>query len=108
MKKLKTLAFALLAVLVGACAAHAAGPYGTPCNLINNMGGVFKVLRNLCFAGAAFVLMGWAWGYISKGKAEMDDIKTKGVGMLIGFALLFGVGLIMSFLPGIMDCPIDW
>lgn len=47
--------------------------------------------------GAAFVIAGWAWGYISSGKVELKDLQGKGTGMLVGFVMLFGIGAILSF-----------
>lgn len=68
------------------------------CMLLNDMKGVFNMLRTFCFIGAAFMIAGWAWDFISKGKAEMKDLKEKGTGLLVGFILLFSVGLILQFL----------
>ena len=68
------------------------------CLLLNDLKGVFNMLRTFAFIGAAFMIAGWAWGYISKGEAKMDDLKNKGTGLLIGFILLFSVGLILQFL----------
>lgn len=68
------------------------------CLLLNDLKGVFNMLRTFCFIGAAFMIAGWAWGYISKGEAKLDDLKSKGTGLLIGFILLFSVGLILQFL----------
>jgi hypothetical protein len=67
------------------------------CTLIENLKPVINVLRTLAFVGAAFVLMDWAWGYIKKGEVSKDDLKDKGIAMLVGFFLLFGVGLILQF-----------
>lgn len=67
------------------------------CDLIDSLKPVIQTLRTLAFIGAAFVLMDWAWGFIKSGKAEMKDIEAKGIGMLVGFFLLFGVGLILQF-----------
>lgn len=67
------------------------------CSLITDMSGLFKTLRTLAFIGAAFIIAGWAWGYISKpGDLKLEDVKTKGLGMLVGFLLLFMVGVILS------------
>ncbi len=67
------------------------------CSLITNMSGLFKTLRTLAFIGAAFIIAGWAWGYISSGKGvDIKDVKDKGIGMLVGFLLLFMVGVILS------------
>ncbi len=71
------------------------------CLLLNDLKGVFNMLRTFCFIGAAFIIAGWAWGYISKGAGKdgaMEDLKGKGTGLLIGFILLFSVGLILQFL----------
>ena len=62
------------------------------------MYGVFKILRTLAFVGAAFIIAGWAWGYIKDGKGvDMEDLRKKGTGMLVGFILLFGIGIVLSF-----------
>ena len=117
MKLSRIFAISGLAVLLGAVAAVAGpgtvtNPYGDPCKLIEELGKVFSTLRILAFAGAAFVLAGFAWTFITKGwggeGTKLDDAKNKGIGMLIGFVLLFGLGLIMSFLPGFInsDCQI--
>ncbi|MDR1027647.1 MAG: hypothetical protein LBL46_04495 [Rickettsiales bacterium] len=104
MKTLKTIAFAGFAALFGGFAAQAADT-GNICGLIAELGNVFKTLRILCFAGAAFVIMAWAWGFIKDGKYDFDkDIKGKGLAMLIGFILLFGVGLLLSYLPEAGNC----
>lgn len=71
------------------------------CGLVREMGTLFGTLRTLAFIGAAFIIAGWAWGYISSGKVELKDVKEKGVGMLVGFVLLFTIGaLITVFMPG--------
>lgn len=98
-KMLKKFNFALIGVMVSmpAFAAGAGGNEGL-CALINQMKGVFGTLRTLAFVGAAFVIAGWAWGYISKGEVKKDDLKDKGIGMMVGFIMLFGIGIILSFL----------
>ena len=68
------------------------------CDIIKNLKDVFGWLRTLAFVGAAFYIAGWAWKYISDGKAEMKDVKEKGIGLLVGFALLFMIGLVLSFI----------
>jgi hypothetical protein len=106
MRILKLFALSGLAVLFGAGAAHAA-EVGNICGLINELGDVFRLLRTLCFAGAAFVMVAWAWDFIKSGwdsAKSLDDAKKKGVGMLVGFILLFGVGLILQFLPNLGNC----
>jgi hypothetical protein len=68
------------------------------CALVGKLSGVIATLRTLAFVGAAFVLMDWAWGYIKDpSKATKDDMKDKGIGMFVGFFILFGVGLILQF-----------
>ena len=69
------------------------------CDLLNKLEGVINTLRALAFIGAVFLLMDWAWGYIKDpSKATKDDMKDKGVGLLVGFFLLFGVGVILTLL----------
>lgn len=102
---LKKLGFAVITVFAGASvalAAPAAAGVGVNeaglCALIGQMYGVFKILRTLAFVGAAFIIAGWAWGYISKpADFKLEDLKTKGTGMLVGFILLFGIGVVLSF-----------
>lgn len=89
--------FAIISMMV-ASPAFAAVQENAICMLLNDMKSVFNMLRTFAFIGAAFMIAGWAWGYISKGEAKMDDLKSKGTGLLIGFILLFGVGLILQFL----------
>ncbi len=86
--------FALIGIMASAPAFAATDGL---CQLITQMYDVFKTLRTLAFVGAAFVIAGWAWGYISSGKVELKDLQGKGVGMLVGFVLLFGIGVVLSF-----------
>lgn len=101
---MKKFLLALVVVVSAAGAADAAGAGGDACTLISGMMPVFNTLRTLAFIGAAFCIAGWAWGFISGGKAEMKDVKDKGIGLLVGFALLFGIGIVLQFLPGISGC----
>lgn len=113
---LKKIGFAGFVVLAGASAALAApatAGLNTSglCGLITRMYDVFKILRTLAFVGAAFIIAGWAWGYISKpGDLKLEDLKTKGTGMLVGFVLLFGIGVVLQFFVfsntglGLMGC----
>lgn len=106
---MKKFGFAALAIIIGISAAHADGNAGNACVLVQSMQGVFKTLRTLAFVGAAFAIAGWAWGFISGGEAKMDDLKKKGIGLLVGFTLLFGIGVILSFLPGMAGCAsVGW
>ena len=68
------------------------------CDLIVKMKDVFGILRTLAFVGAAFYIAGWAWGFISKGAVDVEkDLKGKGTGLLVGFLLLFMIGVLLSF-----------
>ena len=113
---LKKIGFAGAVIMAGASmpalAAAAAGVNADGiCGLIGQMYGVFKILRTLAFVGAAFIIAGWAWGYISKpADMNLEDLKKKGVGMLVGFVLLFGIGVVLSFFLsstglGVIGCP---
>ena len=100
---LKKIGFAGAVIMAGASmpalAAAAAGGINANgiCGLIGQMYGVFRILRTLAFVGAAFIIAGWAWGYISKpADMKLDDLKTKGTGMLVGFVLLFGIGVVLQ------------
>ncbi len=100
--------FAIVAMMVSVPAFAAAG--NGLCDLIVKLKGVFKTLRTLAFVGAAFYIAGWAWDFISKGEAKTDTIKSKGTGLLVGFILLFSIGLILSFVLSasggkLLDCP---
>ena len=67
------------------------------CELLQSLQSVFNVLRIMAFIGAAFYIAGWAWEYIKGGEAKLDDVKKKGVGLLIGFSALLLVGIVLSF-----------
>ena len=99
---LKKIGFASVVVLSGAVAAVAAPAAGVSnnglCVLIGQMYGVFEILRTLAFVGAAFIIAGWAWGYIKDGKGvDMEELRKRGTGMLVGFILLFVIGIVLSF-----------
>lgn len=98
MKKLiKKLDFALIGIMASAPAMAAVDESGL-CKLMGELHSVFNLLRTVAFVGAAFTIAGWAYGFITKGDAKMDTLKEKGSSMLVGFILLFGIGLILSFL----------
>ncbi len=107
-KMIKKANWAILGMLVSvsAFAAPAAGAAGGTginmeglCVLINQLKGVFNVLRTLAFVGAAFIVAGWAWGFIAGGKVDIEkDLKPKGIGLLVGFILLFTIGVVLQFL----------
>ena len=89
--------FAIIAMMVSV-PAFAAVNQNAICRLVDELKGVFELLRTLAFIGAAFYIASWAWGFISSGKAEIKDIKEKGIGLLVGFILLFSVGVLLSVL----------
>ena len=96
--------FALIAVMVSVPSFAALGKTDVQvesgmCDLIKSLHDVFNYLRIAAFIGAAFYIAGWAWGFISKPEdAKMDKIKDKGMGLLVGFSLLFIIGAILSFI----------
>lgn len=67
------------------------------CNLIGRLQDIFKILRTAAFIGAAFYIAGWAWGYIKGGSVDPDDIKKKGIALIVGFSLLFMIGVVITF-----------
>lgn len=101
---------AIIAAMVATPAMAAPNANGL-CAIIQQMQYVFNILRTLAFVGAAFVIAGWAWGYISKGEVKMDDLQKKGTGMLVGFILLFGLGVVLTFFmsqggQGVLGCAV--
>lgn len=69
------------------------------CELVEELQGVFKIMRTLAFVGAGFLIAKWAWGWIEGGKVDaMKELKEKGVAFLIGFILLFMIGAILTAL----------
>lgn len=101
MKKLmKRLNFAIIGVMasVSSSMAAASGANGALCKLAEEFGDIFSIIQTLAFVGAGITIAGWAWGYISGGKAidPTKEVKEKGIPMLIGFILLFGIGTVLS------------
>jgi hypothetical protein len=97
--------FAIIALMtsVPAFAADPANRYDIKveadmCDLVKRLHGVFDVLRIMAFIGAAFYIAGWAWDFIKGGEAKMDDVKKRGLGLLVGFSLLFIIGLVLTFI----------
>lgn len=81
------------------------------CELITRLHDVFKILQIMAFIGAAFYIAGWAWGFISSGKVDTEDVKKKGIALLVGFGLLFMIGAVLTFVMSasgmkLMGCPI--
>ena len=100
-KQMKVIGFAALSSLfvVGNAMAEEMFDVNQICPLIAQFKNIFKVLRTLAFVGAGFIIAGWGWSYISKTEeVKMDDVKKKGFSMLIGFALLFGIGILLDLL----------
>lgn len=115
---MKKVGFALLSMLVvvPAMAATAGLPdmKQTVCELMAQFGSIFNILRMLAFVGAGFSIAGWAWGWIQKpDDFKVDSVKSKGIGLLVGFVVLFGIGAIISaFMSmtgegGSFDCVVD-
>lgn len=100
MKKIMNKAnFAIVGLMASMAPAMAAD--NGLCNLVKELGNLLGMLRTLAFIGAGFTIAGWAWGFISSGKVDIEkDLKPKGIGLLVGFVLLFGVGTVLSFLMG--------
>ena len=100
MKKLmKKLNFAIIGIMasVPAMAAPSANIKATVCALAVEFGNIFSLLRTLTFVAAGFTIATWAWGWISKpADLKFDDVQKKGLGMLIGFIILFSLGAIIS------------
>lgn len=93
----KVFGFAAVCALVAVPAMAASAPnYDAVCELFAQFGPILKTLRTLAFIGAAFILAAWAWDFISKGEVKLDDVKKKGIGMLVGFVLLFAVGTVVT------------
>lgn len=97
--------------IVGAATPAMAASNGM-CDLIVQMQNVFKILRTMAFVGAGFVLAKYAWEAIVGGKVAgkdniADGLKAVGVPMIVGFALLFSIGLILGFLSNgaNLGCP---
>lgn len=88
--------FALIAMMASV-PAFAAGDNGM-CEALQRLHGVFNILRTMAFIGAAFYIAGWAWEFISSGKVDMTKVKERGIGLLVGFSLLFMIGLLLSFI----------
>ncbi|MCQ2562405.1 MAG: hypothetical protein MJ158_02205 [Alphaproteobacteria bacterium] len=99
MKKLNNkITFALICLMTSVPAFADVTVGSGVCELITNLQGIFKILRTLAFVGAAFYIANWAWGYISKpGDLKIEDVKDKGIGLMVGFILLFIIGAILSF-----------
>ena len=101
MKKISNYFWVVAAFLTvnmpGAFAAKTTVSNGGICGLVKELKPVIDTLRTLAFVGAAFILMDWAWGFIKAGDVKKDDLQAKGIGMFVGFFLLFGVGFLFHF-----------
>ena len=98
MKKLmKRLNFAIIGVMASVPAMAAGNINQALCDLAEQFGEIFSAIRLLAFVGAGITIAGWAWGYISAGKIDaIKEVKEKGIAMLIGFILLFGIGTLLT------------
>lgn len=95
--------FAIIAMMVSV-PAFAAVNESAICGLVKELKGVFQLLRTLAFIGAAFYIAGWAWEFISKPDEKsgpLEKIKAKGQSLLVGFILLFSIGVILSVLVNV-------
>lgn len=108
MKKLMNkINFAIVALMASGTASMAAdtGMNDALCKMGAEFGKIFSILQILAFVGAGITIAGWAWGYISGGKAVdvVKEVKEKGVSMLIGFFLLFGIGTVLSIFLSMVE-----
>lgn len=103
-KQLKTIGFAALSAFLAVSGATAAATGQSSisgdnlCQLIAKFQEIFRMIRTLAFLGAGFLIATWAWGYITAGKIDkpMDEVKNKGISMVVGFILLFGIGVVLQ------------
>ena len=101
MKKLTNkISFALVGIMA-AMPAFAADQ--DMCKLIGRLQSVFKILRTAALVGMAFYLASWAWTYISKGEAKVEDVKKQGIAVIVGVALLFMISVILTF---VLNMPV--
>ncbi len=114
-QKISVSSLMLFAMTIGRVQAAPAGGTGYDisgniCEMVAKMGTLFGTLRTLAFVGAAFIIAGWAWEYISAGKGvDLKGVKDKGIGMLVGFALLFLIGMVITvFMPGNGFCRAEF
>lgn len=98
------------AILVLPVPALAAG--NAMCDLVVQLQSVFKILRTFAFVGAGFILAKYGWEAITSGKLGgkdniADGLKAVGVPMIVGFALLFSIGIVLGFLSNgaNLGCP---
>lgn len=106
--------FAVVAVIATVAPAIAVEPGVNDglCDMIARFQDVFKLLRTLAFVGAGFILAKYGWEAITSGKIAgkdniADGIKAIGVPMIVGFALLFSIGILLGFLSNGQNfgCP---
>ena len=111
-KVINKINFAIIALMVSVPAFAEQLDAKAYCDLFTKLHNVFNLLRILAFIGAAFYIAGWAWKYISGGEAKPDDIKKQGIALLVGFSLLFMIGVLLSFVLSasgmeLIGCPKD-
>lgn len=71
------------------------------CDLIQQLQSGFKTLRTLAFVDAEFILAKYGWKAIATGKiggkgSIADGLKEIGIPMIVGFALLFSIGILLG------------
>lgn len=99
-KILKKINMAMVFVMLSCPVAFADGTdsvKGGLCKMIVEMGKTMSILRTLAFVGAAFCIASWAWGFISKGEVKLEDVQKKGLGVIVGFVLLFSLGVFLNW-----------
>ena len=98
MKKLmKKISFAMVGIMASVPAMAAMNYNNVLCKLAAEFNGIFSMLRTLAFIGAGMSIATWAWGYIKAGKVDIQkEVSEKGVGLLVGFVLLFSIGTLLS------------
>lgn len=108
----------VLGMIIISASANAAPVNQGLCDMITKFQEVFKLLRTLAFVGAGFILAKYGWDAISSGKLAgsenvVDGLKKIGLPMIIGFALLFSIGILLNFLSngenfGCMNLTQGW
>ena len=106
---------ACLLVMPAFAAAKSGGGIDGMCVLIQKFQDIFKLLRTLAFVGAGMLVAKYAWEAISEGKIGGEADLTKaaknvGIPMILGFVLLFGIGVLLHVLSSatgaeILGCP---
>jgi hypothetical protein len=100
--------FAIVGLMSSMSVAMADDANSGICELVTKLGGLLVTLRTMAFIGAGFLIAQWAWEFIMKpDDVKLEKLKPKGVGLVVGFILLFAIGAVISFLmsvAGEADC----